>query len=60
MVTFTVADTDATVALCEQLGGSVISPAVTLGPVREAVLADPEGAQFRIGKYFTPLSRSTG
>lgn len=50
-VTFTVADTDATVALCEQLGGTVIQPAVTVGPVREAVLADPEGAVFRIGRY---------
>ena len=50
-VTFAVEDTDATVALCEQLGGKVVQPAATIGPVREAVLADPEGAVFRIGKY---------
>lgn len=51
VVTFAVADTDATVALCEQLGGSVVQPAYTMGPVREVVLADPEGAEFRIGHY---------
>jgi predicted enzyme related to lactoylglutathione lyase len=51
VVTFAVADTDATVKLCEELGGSVISPVVTLGPVREAVLADPERAEFRVGHY---------
>jgi predicted enzyme related to lactoylglutathione lyase len=51
VLTFTVADTDATVRLCEELGGTVLQPAVNIGPVREAVLADPEGAVFRIGKY---------
>jgi uncharacterized protein len=51
VLTFTVEDTDATVRLCEELGGTVVQPAITLGPVREAVLADPEGAVFRIGKY---------
>lgn len=51
VVTFGVADTDETVRLCESLGGRVIQPPFTLGPVREALLADPEGAEFRVGHY---------
>lgn len=51
VVTFGVADTDESARLCESLGGRIISPPATLGPVREAVLADPEGAEFRIGHY---------
>lgn len=51
VVTFGVADTDATVRRCEELGGSVIQPPADKGPVRDAVLADPEGAVFRIGSY---------
>ena len=51
VVTFAVADTDETARLCESLGGKVVRPPITLGPVREAVLADPEGAEFRIGHY---------
>jgi hypothetical protein len=56
-ITFTVADTDATARLCEELGGKVLQPPITLGPVREAVLADPEGAVFRIGHYDPDGSR---
>jgi predicted enzyme related to lactoylglutathione lyase len=51
VVTFGVADTDETVRLCESLGGKVLQPPFTMGPVREALLADPEGAEFRIGHY---------
>lgn len=51
VLTFAVDDTDAAVALCRELDGSVIRPATTKGPVREALLADPEGAVFRVGTY---------
>jgi uncharacterized protein len=50
-LTFSVADADATARLCEELGGTVLQPPRTIPPVREAVLADPEGAVFRIGHY---------
>lgn len=49
-------DTDATAELCKQLGGSVLQEPVTIGPVRSAVLADPEGAVFAIGKYDPTLA----
>lgn len=51
VVTFGVADTDDTVRRCEELGGSVVQPPTDRGPVRDAVLADPEGAVFRVGTY---------
>lgn len=55
-VNFSVGDTDATAELCKQLGGSVLQEPVTIGPVRSAVLADPEGAVFAIGKYDPTLA----
>lgn len=51
VITFAVDDTDATVKLCGELGGNVIRPATTAGPVRDALVADPEGAVFRVGTY---------
>ncbi len=51
VLTFSVDDSDATARLCDELGGKVLQPPVNIGPVREALLADPEGAVFRIGKY---------
>lgn len=49
MVYFAVADTDATVAKAEQLGGSVIAPAFDApGVGRIAVLSDPNGAAFSV------------
>jgi hypothetical protein len=46
-----VAFTDPTTALFDQVGANLVSPQATKGPVREAVLADPEGATFRVGHY---------
>jgi predicted enzyme related to lactoylglutathione lyase len=49
MVYFNVEDADATVAKAEQLGGSVIAPALDAeGVGRIAVLADPQGAAFSV------------
>jgi predicted enzyme related to lactoylglutathione lyase len=45
---FAVADTDASVAKAEELGGSVMMPATDLEPGRIAVLTDPQGANFAI------------
>jgi predicted enzyme related to lactoylglutathione lyase len=50
-VSFAVADADATVARAEELGGSVIMPAMDMeGVGRVAGLADPYGAAFSIAK----------
>ena len=42
---------DATAARAAELGGSVEVPPFDAGPVRQAMLRDPEGAQFPVGKY---------
>jgi uncharacterized protein len=50
-VSFAVADTDATVARAEELGGSVIMPAMDMeGVGRIAGLADPYGAAFTVAQ----------
>ncbi|MFI9383769.1 VOC family protein [Kutzneria sp. NPDC052558] len=49
-VCFAVADTDATVARCVELGGSVITPATDIPQGRYAVLTDPHGASFQVIK----------
>ncbi|MGP0030415.1 MAG: VOC family protein [Acidimicrobiales bacterium] len=47
-VYFAVADTDATVAKAQELGGSLIMPAMDIEPGRFAVLSDPVGAMFNV------------
>jgi len=47
-VYFAVADTDASVAKAQELGASVMMPAMDIEPGRFAVLADPTGATFNI------------
>jgi uncharacterized protein len=54
-VTFSVADTDATVARAAELGGTVAVPPFDAGPARMATLADPAGAVFSVSAY-TPQS----
>jgi uncharacterized protein len=50
-ITFAVDDADATAARAAELGGTVEVPPFDAGPVRNAVLRDPQGAQFVVGKY---------
>ena len=47
---FATADTDATVAQAEKLGGSVMVPPTDIPPGRFAVIADPQGAMFNVIK----------
>ena len=54
-VTFAVDDTDAAAARAVELGGRVVSPPVDTPPVRRAVLADPQGAEFAVNTY-TPAT----
>jgi predicted enzyme related to lactoylglutathione lyase len=48
MVYFAVADTDAAVARCVELGGSVVVPATDIPPGRFAVVNDPQGGFFSV------------
>jgi predicted enzyme related to lactoylglutathione lyase len=50
-VVFAVDDADAAVARLESLGGTVLVPTFEAGPTRQAVVADPEGAQFTLSAY---------
>jgi predicted enzyme related to lactoylglutathione lyase len=50
-VTFSVDDTDASVALATDLGGEVLVPPYDAGPVRVAQLRDPQGAEFTVSRY---------
>ncbi|HEU0212957.1 MAG TPA: VOC family protein [Jiangellaceae bacterium] len=50
-VTFAVADTDAVAATAAELGGRVVTPPFDAGPVRIAVLSDPQGAAFSVNTY---------
>jgi uncharacterized protein len=50
-VTFAVADADATAERAEELGGKVVAGPFDAGPVRVAVLSDPQGAVFTASKY---------
>ena len=53
-VTFSVDDTDAIAAKVAELGGSVVAEPFDAGPVRMAVVRDPQGAVFSIGRYKPP------
>jgi uncharacterized protein len=50
-ITFAVDDTDATASRAAELGGTVEVPPFDAGPVRNAVLRDPDGARLTVGKY---------
>jgi predicted enzyme related to lactoylglutathione lyase len=50
-VTFSVDDTDATAERAVELGGAVVTPPFDAGPVRMAVVRDPQGAVFTISRY---------
>jgi predicted enzyme related to lactoylglutathione lyase len=50
-VYFMVGDVDAAVARAEELGGSVLYPAMDIGMGRYAVLADPTGAAFAVMSF---------
>lgn len=51
MVYFAVADCDATMALAQELGGSVLFPTMDMGPSRFGGLIDPTGGMFAIASY---------
>jgi len=51
-IDFWVDDVDATVATAERNGGSTIVPAADGGFFRQAVIADPAGAEFSVSKVF--------
>lgn len=53
-VTFTADDVDMSAAKAAELGGAVIVDPFDAGPVRTAVLRDPQGAVFSVGKYTPP------
>jgi predicted enzyme related to lactoylglutathione lyase len=53
-VTFTVDDADATAERARKLGGEVIVPPFDAPWVRLAVLSDPQGAVFSVGKFVPP------
>lgn len=48
LVYFAVADTDASAARCQELGGSIGVPPMDIEPGRFSVLADPQGAHFAV------------
>jgi predicted enzyme related to lactoylglutathione lyase len=50
-VTFSVDDPDAIAARAAELGRRVIAPPFDAGPVRIALLADPQGAVFTVSRY---------
>jgi predicted enzyme related to lactoylglutathione lyase len=50
-VTFSVDDTDASVERAADLGAQVLVPPYDAGPVRLAMLKDPQGAEFTISRY---------
>jgi predicted enzyme related to lactoylglutathione lyase len=50
-VTFSVDDTDATVAQAVELGAEVLVPPYDAGPTRVAELRDPQGAAFTVSVY---------
>ncbi len=52
-VTFTVADRDASVALAERLGATVVSSADDVW-TRNALLRDPQGAEFTVSQFTPP------
>jgi len=50
-VTFAVDDADASAARAAELGAEVLVPPYDAGPVRVAMLKDPQGAVFTISRY---------
>jgi uncharacterized protein len=50
-VTFSVDDTDGAVARSSALGGETVTAPFDAGPVRMAVLRDPQGAVFTVSRY---------
>jgi predicted enzyme related to lactoylglutathione lyase len=52
-VRFTVAERDASVALAERLGGTVVSSADTEW-TREALIRDPQGAELTLSQFRPP------
>jgi uncharacterized protein len=50
-VTFSVDDTDASAATAAELGAEVVVEPYDAGPVRVAMLKDPQGAVFTISRY---------
>ena len=50
-VTFSVDDTDASVARAAELGAEVLVQPHDAGPVRIAQLRDPQGAELTISRY---------
>jgi uncharacterized protein len=50
-VTFSVDDADAAAARAGELGGEVLVPPYDAGPVRLAMIRDPQGAAFTISRY---------
>jgi predicted enzyme related to lactoylglutathione lyase len=54
LVYFAVDDTDASVARCEERGGSVRVPPMDIEPGRFSVLADPQGATFAVMRMNEP------
>lgn len=51
IVYFAVADCDESVATAQELGGSVVMPAMEMGPGRFAGISDPGGAVFFLGSF---------
>jgi uncharacterized protein len=51
VVTFSVDDTDAAVERATELGGWVVVAPYDAGPVRVAVVEDPQGAQLTLSRY---------
>ncbi|HWM08230.1 MAG TPA: VOC family protein [Solirubrobacteraceae bacterium] len=50
-VTLSVEDADASAAKVAELGGEVVVPPYDAGPVRVALVSDPQGAAFTISRY---------
>jgi predicted enzyme related to lactoylglutathione lyase len=50
-VTFSVDDTDAVADMAVALGGLIVAPPFDVGPVRVAVLRDPQGAVFTVSRF---------
>ena len=53
-VTFTVDDVDGAAAKAKELGGTVLVEPFDAPPVRNAVIADPQGAVLVVSKYTPP------
>jgi predicted enzyme related to lactoylglutathione lyase len=53
-ITFSVDDTDAAIARAVEGGAELLVPAYDAGPVRTAVIKDPQGAVLTLSKYTPP------